>query len=76
LAGGRPSELELATAEEMVLELVHSGGREEHGRIPAGYEHVTRPPDAAFGLKKFEIFFAKFVGLHQPESIKEGRRTD
>ena len=36
----------------MVFELVHSGGREEYGRVPFGHQHVARLADATLGLKK------------------------
>jgi len=65
LAGGGPGELELARAEEVILKLVHSRRREQHGGIPAGHEHVARPADAAFRLEKGEVGFAEFVGLHR-----------
>ena len=37
LAGRRPREIKLAAAEEMVLELIHSGGSEQHRGVPAGH---------------------------------------
>ena len=52
LAGGRPGEVELAAAEEMVLELVHPGGGEEHGGVPAGDEHVARSAHATLCLEE------------------------
>ena len=58
LAGRRPGEIELAAAEEMVLELVHAGGREQHRGIPARHQHVARPPRAALRLEEGEVFFA------------------
>ena len=65
LAGRGPGELQLALAQEMVLELVHAGGREQHGGIPARHQHVAGPADAAFGLEEGQIFFADFVGFHE-----------
>ena len=64
LAGRGPGELELAAAEEMVLELVHARGREQHRGVPARHQHVAGPADAALGLEEGEIFFAEFVGFH------------
>ena len=64
LAGRGPGELELAAAEEVVLELVHAGGREQHRGIPARHQHVAGPADAAFGLEEGEVLFAEFVGFH------------
>jgi hypothetical protein len=64
LAGGRPGELELAAAEEVVLELVHPGGREQHGGVPAGDEHVARPAHAALRLEEVR-YFAEFVGARR-----------
>jgi hypothetical protein len=48
----------------MVFELVHSGGREEDGRVPSGNENVAGLADAALGFKIGEILFAEFVGEH------------
>ncbi len=56
LAGRGPGELELALAQEVVLELVHAGGREQHRRVPAGHQHVAGAADAALGLEKGQIF--------------------
>ena len=64
LAGGGAGELQLAAAEEVVLELVHAGGREEHRGVPAGHEHVAGPADAAFGLEEGQVLFAQFVAFH------------
>ena len=64
LAGGGPGEIEFAFAKEMVLELVHSGGSEQHRRVPAWHQHVTRAADAALRFKKCQIGFAEIVGLH------------
>ena len=58
LAGRGPGELQLAAAEEMVLELVHAGRREQHRGVPAGHQHVAGPADAALGLEEGQIFFA------------------
>jgi hypothetical protein len=48
----------------MVLELVHAGGREQDGRIPAGDEDIAGFAGVAFGFKKGEIFLTDFVGFH------------
>jgi len=64
LAGRRPGELQLAAAEEMVLELVHPGGGEQHRRVPAGHEHVAGAADAALGLEEFQVLFAQLVAFH------------
>ena len=64
LAGRGPGELELAAAEEVVLELVHAGRREQHRGVPAGHQHVAGPADAALGLEEGQVFFAEFVGFH------------
>ena len=68
LAGGGSGEIQLAAAEEVVLELVHSGGREEHGGVPARHEHVAGPADAAFGLEEGQVLFPQFVAFHGQES--------
>ena len=64
LAGGGPGELQLALAEEVILELVHARGREEHRRIPARNEHVAGAADTALRLEESEIGFAEVIGLH------------
>ena len=64
LAGGGPGELQLAAAQEVVLELVHAGGREEHRGVPAGDQHVAGPADTPLGLEEGQILFAEFVGFH------------
>ena len=64
LAGRGPGELQLAAAEEVVLELVHAGRREQHRGVPAGHQHVAGPADAALGLEEGQVFFAEFVGFH------------
>ena len=64
LAGRGPGEFELALAEEVVLELVHAGRREQHRGIPARHQHVAGPADAALGLEERQILFAQFVGFH------------
>jgi len=49
LAGGCPGEFQLAAAEEVVLELVHAGGGEEHRRSqrgPARRWPATQPFDS------------------------------
>src|SRR5580704_13906094 len=69
LAGGGPRELELADAQELRLELVHAGRREEHGRIVARNEHVAWLADAALRGEEIQIAFTQFVGLHQPSSL-------
>ena len=38
------------------------------------YQHITWPADTSLGFKKFEIFFAKFVGFHR--SISVANRKD
>ena len=65
LAGRRPGELQLAAAEEVVLELVHAGRREQHRGVPAGDQHVAGPADASLGLEEGQVFFAEFVGFHR-----------
>ena len=64
LAGRGPGELELHLAQELVLELVHPGRREQHRRIPAWARARRSAAFAAFGFKEGEILFANFVGLH------------
>ena len=64
LAGRRAGKVEMAPAEEMVLELVHPGGGEEDRRVPAGDEHVARAAHAPFGFKEGKVLFTKFVGFH------------
>ena len=64
LAGRGPGELQLAAAEEMVLELVHAGRGEQHRGVPARHQHVAGPADAALGLEEGQVFFAEFVGFH------------
>ena len=64
LARRGAGEFEFALAEEVIFELVHAGRREQDGGIPARDEHVAGAAHAAFGLEKFEILFADFVGLH------------
>ena len=64
LAGRGPREVELAAAEEVVLELVHAGRREQHGRVPAGHQHVAGPANATFGLEERQVFFPQFVAFH------------
>ena len=64
LAGRGPGEIELALAQEVVLELVHAGRREQHRGVPARHQHVAGAADAALGLEERQIFFAKFVGFH------------
>ncbi len=64
LAGRGPGELELAAAEEVVLELVHAGRGEQHRGVPSRHQHVAGPADAALGLEEGQIFFAEFVGFH------------
>ena len=64
LAGGRAGELEFAPAEEMVLELVHSGRGEQDGGIPAGNENVARAADTPFAFEEGEVLFTQFVGFH------------
>ena len=48
-------ELQLAAAEEMVLELVHAGWGEEHRGVPTGHKHIARPADTSLGFKEFQI---------------------
>ncbi len=65
LASRGAGELELHLAEEVVLELVHARGREQHGRIPGGHQHVARAAFVPLGLKESQVLFAQFVGLHE-----------
>ena len=58
LAGRGPGEFQLAPAQKMVLKLVHPRRREQHRRVPPRHQHVARPPRAALGLEKSQIFFA------------------
>ena len=78
LAGGGRGELERADAEELVLELVHSGGREQHGLVPARDEDVARPADAAFGLERTARYFSRsssvFIGRVK-QRTRERRKT-
>src|SRR5580704_7346835 len=69
LAGGGPRELELADAQELRLELVHAGRREEHSWIVARDEHVAGLADAALRGEEIQVAFTQFVGLHQPSSL-------
>ncbi len=64
LAGRGARELQLAAAEEVVLELVHARGREQHRGVPTRHQHVAGPADAAFGFEKGQVFFPEFVGFH------------
>ena len=67
LAGGGPGEVGVAQPHELVLELVHAGGREQHRRV-VGHQHVAGAADAALGLEEVEVRFAKFVCFHD-ESV-------
>ena len=58
LAGGGAGEIELAPAQEVVLELVHARRREQHRGVPPRHQHVAGPADAALGLEKGQILFA------------------
>ena len=64
LAGGGPREFQLDLAQEVVLELVHAGGREQHRGVPGRHEHVGGAAGVPLGLEEFKVFFAEFVGLH------------
>ena len=64
LACGGAGELQLATAEEMVLELVHTRRGEQDRGVPARHKHVAGPADAALRLEEGQIFLAEFVGFH------------
>ena len=63
LAGGRARELGIAQPQELALELVHPGGREQHGRV-VGHQHVARAADASLGCEEVEERFAEFVCFH------------
>ena len=52
LAGRGPGEFQLATAEEVVLELVHAGRGEEHRGVPAGHQHVARRGGRTLWMRK------------------------
>ena len=64
LAGRRAGEFELATPEEMVLELVHSRGSEKDRGVPTRHQHVARPADAPLGGEKGQVFFPQFIRFH------------
>ena len=64
LAGGGAGEFELHFAEEVVLELVHAGGREEDGGIPGGDEHIAGAAVVALGFEECQVLFAELVGFH------------
>ncbi len=64
LAGRGAGEFQFHFAQKMVLELVHSGRSEQDRGIPGGHQDIARFSNAAFGFKKFEIFFAKLVSFH------------
>jgi len=64
LAGRRTGELQFATTEKMVFELVHPRRREQHRRVPLRHQHVARTTHTAPAFKKFKILFAEFVRLH------------
>ena len=72
LAGRGPGEVELAAAEEVVLELVHARRREQHGRVPAGHQHVAGPADTAFRFEERQVFFPQFVAFHGNHSLGMG----
>ena len=63
LAGGRARELGIAQPQELALELVHPGGREQHRRV-VGHQDVAGAADASLGFEEFEERFAKFVCFH------------
>ena len=65
LAGGGLGELELADPQELVLELVHPGGGEQHGGVPAGNEYITGLANTPLGFKEGQVLFAQFVGFHR-----------
>ena len=52
LAGRGPRELQLAAAEEVVLELVHARRSEEHRGVPAGHQHVARAAHGSLWSRK------------------------
>jgi hypothetical protein len=70
LAGRGPGEVEFASAEKMVFELIHAGGRKEHRGVPSRHQHVAGPACAALGLEEGQIFFAEFVGFHNSRVVK------
>ena len=61
LTGRRASKIELASTEEMILELVHTRRRKENRGIPSRNENVARTTHASFRFKKSKILFANFV---------------
>src|SRR4051812_6353907 len=68
-----PSEFELALAEEVIFELVHAGGREQHRGIPMGHQDVAGPTNAALRLKECQILFAELVGFHEGRTARAVR---
>ena len=52
LASGRSGEFQFHASEEMIFELIHSGGGEEDGGIPLRHKHIARLADTALGFKK------------------------
>ena len=72
LAGRGPLEVGIAQPHELFLELVHAGGREQHGRV-VGHQHVAGPADAALGREEIEERFAKFVCFHDESMTGEAR---
>ena len=69
LAGGRLRKFEFDASETVIiewgiLELVHSGGREEDGRVPLWHQYIAGLTGVSFGLKKSEVLLAEIVCLH------------
>jgi len=65
LAARRPGEFQLALPQEVVFELVHAGGREQHARVPPRHQHVAGAHGAALGDKEIEVLVAQLVGFHR-----------
>ena len=51
-------EVELDLPQEVILELVHSGGSEQDGRVPGGDQHITSLSHAAFGFEERQVLFS------------------
>ena len=65
LAGRGPGEVQWTDAQELVLELVHSCRREQHGRVVGGDQHIGRAAGVTLGLEEREVPLADFVGIHR-----------
>src|SRR5690606_7875771 len=74
LASRRLSKFERPNPQKLIFELIHPRRCEEDRFVPVRYQHITWPADTSLGFKKFEIFFAKFVGFHR--SISVANRKD